>query len=116
MPGYEDLIVWQRSMDFIVACYRISQGFPKAEQFGLTSQLRRAAVSVAGNIAEGNGRWYRREYLHSLSISRGELKEAETYLKVAIRLDYVVGAATEPALTLADEISRMLIGLRRRLS
>jgi four helix bundle protein len=102
-------------MEFIAECYRLSSRFPRSEMFGLTTQLRRAAVSVAANIAEGNGRWHIKEYLHHLSISRGSLNEAETYLKVAVMLTYVTSAQTHKACALAKEVSRMLTGLRRRL-
>jgi four helix bundle protein len=115
MPGYEELKVWQRSMELIAECYRVSATFPRAEQFGLTIQLRRAAISVAANIAEGNGRWHRKEYLHHLSISRGSLNEAETYLRVAVMLAYATTSETGKAYALAKEVSRMLTGLRRRL-
>ena len=116
MSGYEGLIVWQRGMEFVAECYRISNAFPRSEQFGLTTQLRRAAVSVPANIAEGNGRWYRKEYLHHLSIARGSLKEAETLLRVAAMLAYVSADSVTEALRLADECSRMLSTIRRRLS
>ena len=68
MRGYEDLKVWQRAMQLVAECYRVSNAFPRQEQFGLTSQVRRSAVSVAANIAEGDGRRYRREYVHHLSM------------------------------------------------
>jgi four helix bundle protein len=108
--------VWQRSMDFVAECYRVSTGFPRAEQFGLTNQLRRAAVSVPANIAEGNGRSYRKEYLRHLSIARGSLKEAETLLKIGVRLEFTDATSTLKAFGLADEISRMITAMRRTLS
>ena len=116
MSGYEELTVWQRGMELVAECYRLSTTFPRQEQFGLTIQLRRAAISVPANIAEGNGRWHRKEYLHHLSIARGSLNEAETLLKVAIRLGYATTERVSEALRLAEEISRMLTVLRRRLS
>jgi four helix bundle protein len=116
MPGYEQLMVWQRGMEFVTECYRISADFPRAEQFGLTIQLRRSATSVPANIAEGNGRWYRKEYLHHLSIARGSVREAETLLKIAVRLRYTAPGQVADALCMSDEISRMLVALRRRLS
>ena len=116
MRGYEDLTVWQRSMEFVAECYRVSSTLPRAEQFGLTSQLRRSAVSVPANIAEGNGRWYRKEYLHHLSMARGSLKEAETLLKIGAMLGYTERDSLKAALGLADEVSRMLTSMRRSLS
>jgi four helix bundle protein len=116
MSGYDELVVWRRGMEFVAECYRVSSTFPKSEQFGLTTQLRRSAVSVPANIAEGNGRWHRREYLHHLSIARGSLNEAETFLKVAVMLKYVSKDSIVEAANIADECSRMLTVLRRRLS
>ena len=116
MGGYEGLVVWQRGMQFVAECYRISRAFPRSEQFGLTTQLRRAAVSLPANVAEGNGRWYRKEYLHHLSIARGSVKEAETFLRIAVMLGYVSEEGVGEALRLSDECSRMLTTMRRRLS
>jgi four helix bundle protein len=103
-------------MEFVAACYRVSGSFPRSEQFGLTTQLRRAAVSVPANIAEGNGRWHRKEYVHHLSIARGSLNEAETFLKVAVMLGYTSSESITEAVGLADECSRMLTVLRRSVS
>jgi four helix bundle protein len=102
-------------MEFVTACYRISLTFPRFEQFGLTSQLRRAAVSVPANIAEGNGRWHRKEYVHHLSIARGSLNEAETCLRLAVMLGYVSEDIIREAFSTAKECSRMLTALRRRI-
>ncbi|HET9530858.1 MAG TPA: four helix bundle protein [Blastocatellia bacterium] len=79
--NYRDLVVWQKSMDLVVNCYRITEQFPKIEIYGLTSQLQRAAVSVAANIAEGNGRSHTREYLNHLSMAYGSLMEVALHLK-----------------------------------
>jgi four helix bundle protein len=116
MRGYEDLTVWHRAMEFVAECYSVSSAFPKTEQFGLTNQLRRAAVSVPANIAEGNGRWYRKEYVHHLSMARGSLKEAETLLKIGVMQGFTEPPSTSRALGLAEEVSKMLTVMRRRLS
>ena len=109
---YRDLLVWQRAVDFVAEIYRISAQFPRTEQFGLTAQLRRASVSVAVNIAEGSGRATSRDLLNFLSNARGSLKESESLVFVAQRLDFVLAADCAEALRLADETSRMLAGLR----
>ena len=86
---YRDLTVWQKSMDLVAEIYRLTKLFPQEELFGLTSQIRRAAVSVPANIAEGYGRIHRKEYLHHLSIARGSLMEVETHLQIAVRLTFL---------------------------
>jgi four helix bundle protein len=110
--SFRDLTVWQRSVDFIEEVYRLSRDFPADERFGLTNQLRSAAVSVAGNIAEGSGRFTSRDYLNFISQSRGSLKEAESHLLVAQRLEFLSETGGIRALGFADEISRMLFNLR----
>src|SRR5438093_1266396 len=85
---YRDLEVWQRSMDLVVEIYQLAKLFPKDEQFGLTSQIWRAAVSIPANIAEGNGQPHRAVYLRHLFVARGSLTEVETHLQIAVRLDY----------------------------
>ncbi|HWB01037.1 MAG TPA: four helix bundle protein [Pirellulales bacterium] len=107
--NYRDLEVWQRAID--IACYRLSDQFPKTEIYGLTSQLRRAAVSVAANIAEGHGRRRTKEYLHHLDIAYGSLTEVETHLTIAARLEYLKADAITETMSLAAQIGRMLNGL-----
>jgi four helix bundle protein len=84
--GFRDLDVWKRSMDLVVDVYRLTQEFPRSELYGLTGQTRRAASSVPANIAEGNGRLYRKEYAHHVSIARGSIAELSTCLEVPQRL------------------------------
>src|SRR5688500_13908189 len=115
IENYRDLVVWNRAVDFVVEIYRISAGFPREEQFGLTAQMRRASVSVSNNIAEGSGRATSRDLLNFLSHARGSLKEAESMVFVAQRLRFVSAADCIEALRLADETSRMLAGLRTRI-
>ena len=114
--NYRDLVVWKRAVDFVVEVYRISAGFPREERFGLTAQLRRASVSVSANIAEGSGRATSRDFLNFLSHARGSLKEAESMLFVAQRLEFVRAPDCTEALRLADEASRMLAGLRASIA
>ncbi|MCG3180679.1 MAG: hypothetical protein BIFFINMI_03042 [Phycisphaerae bacterium] len=113
---YRDLEVWQRAMDLLVEVYRISVGFPDLERFGLTMQVRRAAGSVANNIAEGHGRLSRKDYLRFLSISRGSLCETETELPAAVRLGFVKEADIRKAWDLTQETGRLLNGLIRSLA
>lgn len=108
IKSYRDLKVWQKAMDYVVLCYRLSNKFPKSEQYGLTAQLREAVVSIPSNIAEGHGRLTRKQYVHFLGISQGSLKESETQLILAYRLEYLEEKETEAALFVADEIGRML--------
>ena len=113
-------MVWQRAMDFVVDCYRISEIFPKKETYGLSSQLQRAAVSLPANIAEGHRRRSTKEYLHHLSIAYGSLLEVETHLQIAVRLGYVEAEAVRGPFDQASELGRMLNGLmtslKRKLS
>jgi four helix bundle protein len=114
--SYRDLIVWQKAMDLVVEIYRLTDRFPRTEQYGLVSQMTRAAVSVPANIAEGSGRGgSRREYEHFLGIARGSLMEVETLLELATRLHYLNGNDAASAAALIDEVSRMLSSLRSRL-
>ena len=89
LKSYRDLEVWQKSMELVEAIYLLTRQFPKEEQYGLTSQARRAAVSIPANIAEGYGRLHRGDYLHHLSFANGSLLELETHLILATRLKYI---------------------------
>ena len=90
MPhSYKDLIAWQKSMSLVKNVYLHTRGFPKEEVYGLAAQLRRAAVSVPSNIAEGQGRLSKKEFKHFLSLSRGSLLEVETQLLIAADLHYL---------------------------
>lgn len=84
--SYKDLVAWQKAMDLVTATYRSTTTFPKEEQFGLTSQLRRAAVSIPSNIAEGQGRLSEKEFRHFLGLARGSLMEVETQFQIAQNL------------------------------
>jgi len=89
---YQDLIVWQKARKLASEIYQATNGFPKSELYGLTSQLRRAVVSVASNIAEGQGRMTKGEFLQFLGHSRGSLLELETQLAIAVDLHYLDAA------------------------
>jgi len=115
ITSYRDLDVWNRSMELVVACYRLTEAFPSREQFGLTSQVRRAAASVPSNIAEGHGRASTGDYLRHLSIAHGSLMELETQLEIARRLGYLPDETWLQASAQARDVGRMLHGLIRRL-
>jgi four helix bundle protein len=103
-------------MDLVQTIYRLTASFPSAELWGLVAQMRRAAISVPSNIAEGYGRQATGEYRHHVSIGRGSLLELETQLLVAIRLEYLGRSDADAALKEIDEISRMLATLVSKLS
>jgi four helix bundle protein len=112
--SYRDLKVWQNSMTLVEDCYRLTQGFPKEEAYGLSSQLRRAAVSIPANIAEGYGRGSRPTYLHFLKIAQGSLKELETHLLLSHRLGIVSNVSSDPLLDQCDQLGRMLGAMIRK--
>jgi four helix bundle protein len=115
IKSYRDLRVWHEAMDIVEQCYRLTAKFPRDEVYGLTSQLRRAAVSVAANIAEGYGRENTGSYVQFLKIAQGSLKEVETLLLVAERVVVAPAGSTEPLLAKCDVAGRMLNGLIRSL-
>lgn len=110
------MAVWRRAMDLAAATYGVTKGFPREERFGLTSQARRAASSVAANIAEGYGRGTRPAYISFLRIAQGSLKELETHLLLAERVGLCLPGSTDPLLADADELGRMLRSLLTKLS
>ncbi|HEX8324825.1 MAG TPA: four helix bundle protein [Tepidisphaeraceae bacterium] len=117
MPGdYKELLAWQRSMDLIVTVYESTRHFPADERFGLTNQLRRAVVSIASNIAEGQGRQTNADFQRFLRIANGSRQEVETQFLVATRLGFVDEHVTQPILERLQEIGRLIGGLIRSLS
>jgi four helix bundle protein len=109
--SYKDLIAWQKGMRLVTGIYEATRGFPRDEMYGLTSQLRRAAVSVPSNIAEGQARFSRKEFHHFLSLARGSLVEIETQLIIAQNLGYVSRGEEHALLEEASELGRILNGL-----
>ncbi len=101
-------MVWQRAMELVEEIYRISSLLPKEETFSLVSQIRRAAVSVPSNIAEGNSRNSTKEYINFLGIARGSNSEVYTQLLICVKLGYVSEEHTQKAITLSEEISKMI--------
>ena len=111
---FRDLLVWQKAIAFVTDIYRATQTFPKDEQYGLTSQLRRAAVSIPSNIAEGQGRLTRGEFRQFLGHAKGSLCEVETQLVIARNLGYLT--ESQPLLDKLSEVARMLNGLLNSLT
>ncbi|HZD33204.1 MAG TPA: four helix bundle protein [Candidatus Angelobacter sp.] len=109
--SYQDLFAWQKAMDLVTEIYRLSRCFPKEELYGLTSQLRRAAVSVPSNIAEGQGRHGKVEFRHFLRLAMGSLMEIETQVLIADRLNYVESDLAKTVLRDSVELGRILSGL-----
>lgn len=115
IQSYRDLEVWQRGMNLAELTYRLTRTFPKEEVFGLTSQIRRAASSVQANIAEGWGRQGRREFQQFLRIAQGSLRELETHLLLALRVDLCTTKQAHPLLQEATILSKQLVALNRSL-
>ncbi len=115
MRPHEKLEVWIRAIDFVVAVYKATETFPKEEKFGITSQIRRAAVSVPANIAEGAARQSAKEFLQFLSIAQGSASELETELLIAQRLGYLDAGSYNQMRTALDDVGRMIIGLSQHL-
>jgi four helix bundle protein len=111
IQDYRDLRVWHLAMDLAIAVYQSTKVFPTDERFGLTSQLRRAAVSVPSNIAEGNARNSTADYLRFLRLSRGSLAEINTQLLIAKRLGYLDEQSSAPLLSKADDLMRQLTSM-----
>jgi len=115
VKNYQELIVWQKAMDLVEDVYKASRNFPREEIYALTSQVRRAAVSIPSNIAEGQGRRTTSDFLRHLSIAYGSLREVETQILIAIRLRYLTQKNTEEVMKLAGEVGRLLNGLMNSL-
>jgi four helix bundle protein len=114
--NYTELFAWQKGIDLVEAVYLLSAAFPKEEIYGLTAQLRRAAVSVPSNIAEGQGRWTTGEFVQFLGVAHGSLCEVETQVHIAVRLKFVTPADAEPVFRLAAEVGRLIHGLKNSLA
>ena len=114
--SYRDLVAWQWAMALVTSIYRTTATFPKDELFGLTSQLRRAAVSIPSNIAEGQGRLSEKEFRFFLGQARGSLMEVETQLQIAENLEYVEKEQTQKLLQSCAEIGRIVNGLLSAVS
>ena len=115
IQSYRDLKVWQQAMNLAEECYRLTRQFPKEELYGMTSQVRRSAASVAANIAEGHGRNSRGEYAKFLRVAQGSLKELETHLILAARVGLISNGLIAPVLGDSEGLGKMLRALIRSL-
>jgi four helix bundle protein len=114
--SYQDLDVWKLSMDLVTNIYLATRSFPRDEMYGLVSQLRRAAVSLPSNIAEGQGRLTGGEFRHCLSIARGSLMEVETQLMISVNLQYMTPTESQDLLQVCGRINQMLYRLFQSIS
>ena len=116
IASYRDLAVWQLAMDIVIGVYRVTRPFPAEERFGLVAQLRRAAVAIPSNIAEGHSRLGVGEFRRFVSIARGSVAEVETQLAVAVALSLVVTDEIASLASQLDRLSKMLFSLYRSLT
>lgn len=116
VKSYKDLKVWQKAMDLVPQVYSLARSLPQVEEYALSDQIRRSVVSIAANIAEGQARQHRKEFLQSLYVARGSLAELETLLMVAEKLAYVKPEDLLPIHESITEIRRMLQGLINSLA
>lgn len=112
---YKELLVWHKAMDLAGLVYGASRTMPKEERYGLISQVRRAAVSIPSNLAEGHARSGTKEFLQFIAIAKGSLAEVETQMMLAERFDYINNESLDDVLSLSDEVNRMLTGLQKSL-
>ncbi|MBS1251767.1 MAG: hypothetical protein MAG451_00800 [Anaerolineales bacterium] len=113
--SHRDLIVWQRAVKFAVRVYEMTSAFPKREMYGLTDQIRRSAVSIPANIAEGHGRRSDGAFANHLGISLGSAAELDTHLQIALEIGYLSQVDHEELIAELTEITKMLHGLHRKV-
>lgn len=111
MRPHHQLEAWKKAVDFVVMVYKATDGFPKEEKFGLTSQIRRAVVSIPANIAEGAGRQSPKEFAHFLSIAQGSASELETEILIAYRLDFLSKEKYSDLYQELDQVGGLITGL-----
>lgn len=115
MRPHNNLDAWKRSIEFVLRIYKVTESFPKDERFGLTSQIRRASVSIPANIVEGAGRKSDKEFIQFLSHAQGSASEVETELLIASRLGYIKAVVYAELEKELDDIGRMITGLSNHL-
>ena len=116
ITNYRELIVWQKAMELTKKIYSLTKDFPKEEIYGLTSQMRRAAVSIPSNIAEGQARSGTKEFAHFLSIASGSKAELETQLLICVDIGYLSETDIKAVMDLSDEVGKMFTALRSKLT
>jgi len=116
LKNFQDLIVWQKSMALVKLIYQHTSSFPKEEMYGLTSQMRRAAVSIPANIAEGQSRNTTGEFSQFLGIAKGSLAELQTLILLSVNLDFLTQNNSSNLLMNCEEVAKMLNGLQKSLS
>jgi four helix bundle protein len=114
--SYRDLLVWQKGMALAKQVYAMSRAFPDDERFGMTAQMRRAAVSVPSNIAEGQARQGRKEFVQFLSHAEGSLAELDTQLTLAVELGYCPHSGAQQSVAMVEELQKMIGSLRRKVA
>ena len=115
IKSYEDLLVWQKAMNLVEEVYKLIRVLPKEENFGITMQMRRAAVSIPSNIAEGQSRRTTKEFINFLSIANGSKAELSTQIQICIRLGYITELQADESIKLCEEVSKMLFALITKL-
>lgn len=115
IKSYRDLLVWQKSVELAIAVYKLTDGFPKSEMYGITSQIRRAAVSLPSNIAEGKSRGTRKDYRHFLLNAFGSGAELETQIEISKRLNFLDNPHYQKVDTLLGQVMPMLNSLISKL-
>lgn len=113
--SYKDLLVWQKGIELSKCIYQLTKSFPREEKFGLIAQIRRAAISIPSNIAEGQARHTTKEFVQFVSHAEGSVAEVDTQLVLSIQLGFCTTGDAEPSVNLASELKRMLYSLRRKL-
>ena len=116
VKSYQDLLVWQKAMELVAEIYRIVKLLPQEERYALSDQMRRSAVSIPSNIAEGQARSSAKEFIQFLSIAKGSNAELQTQCLICERISYIPGSELKTALALSDEVGKMLTVLIKHLS
>ena len=115
MASYKELRVWQKAMELVVETYKLCEFLPKEETYGLSDQMRRAAVSIPSNIAEGQARKNKKEFIHFLYIAQGSLAELLTQLEICVRLGFIEQETTAKVENYAEEAGKMITNLMKNL-
>lgn len=115
IKDFKDLIVWQRAMELVTEVYRLVKKLPNEERFALSDQIRRSAISIPSNIAEGQGRNSTKEFIHFLSIAKGSKAELETQLLLCVKVNYLTNLEIKTFTTLIQEVGKMLNALQKSL-